>query len=107
MRNIKAIRTSVLAFFVNPPDMHKSKGGVIILDDNGETRGIKTRFFEVHDVGNDNEVTHDVKPGDIVAVPHGRWSRGFEVGHPEGKKMYGIDPKDIMGIYDGPVENIF
>jgi len=104
MKNIKAIRHSVLGFFVNPPGMGKTKGGIITLDDDGTTEGIRTRFFEIHDVGSDNCVTNDVKPGDIVAVAHGRWSRGFDVGHPEGKKMYALDPKDIMGIWDGPRE---
>jgi len=101
MKNIKAVRHSVLAFFINPPGIGKTKGGIITLDDNGDTTGIKTRFFEVHDVGSDNEVTNDVKPGDIVAVAHGRWSRGFDVDHPEGKKLYALDPKDIMGIWTG------
>jgi hypothetical protein len=101
MKNVKAIRHSVLAFFVNPPGQGKTKGGLITLDDNGETTGIKTRFFEVHDVGDDNVVTNDVKPGDIVAVAHGRWSRGFDIDHPEGKKMYALDPKDILGIWTG------
>ncbi len=104
MKNIKAIRHSVLAFFVNPPGMGKTKGGLITLDDNGSETGIKTRFFEIHSVGSDNAVSNDVKTGDIVAVAHGRWSRGFDVDHPEGKKMYALDPKDIMGIWDGPRE---
>ena len=101
MKQIKAIRHSVLAFFVNPPGQGKTKGGLITLDDDGDTTGIKTRFFEIHDVGSDNAVTGDVKPGDIVAVAHGRWSRGFDVEHPEGKKMYALDPKEIMGVWTG------
>jgi len=101
MKNIRAVRHSVLAFFVNPPGEGKTKGGVITLDDDGDQTGIKTRFFEVHSVGNDNIVTNDIKAGDFVAVPHGRWSRGFDVDHPEKKKMYAIDPKDIMGIWTG------
>jgi len=104
MKNIRAMRHSVLGFFVNPPGNGITKGGVITLDDDGTEKGIKTRFFEVHSVGNDNEVSNDIKAGDFVAVPHGRWSRGFDVDHPEKKKMYAIDPKDIMGIWDGPKE---
>jgi len=100
MKNIKAVRHSVLAFFVNPPGMGKTKGGIITLDDDGDTTGIKTRFFEVHDVGNDNEVTNDVKPGDIVAVAHGRWSRGFDVDHPEGKKIIRTRSKRYHGYLD-------
>tara|TARA_B100001094_G_scaffold276466_1_gene284687 strand:+ start:647 stop:976 length:330 start_codon:yes stop_codon:yes gene_type:complete len=101
MKNVRAIRHSVLGFFVNAPGEGRTKGGIITLDDDGQTTGIKTRFFEVHDVGSDNVVTDDVKKGDIVAVAHGRWSRGIDIGHPEGKKMYSLDPKDIMGIWEG------
>tara|TARA_R100001509_G_scaffold119671_1_gene73983 strand:+ start:25 stop:360 length:336 start_codon:yes stop_codon:yes gene_type:complete len=101
MKNVKAIRHSVLGFFVNPPGEGKTKGGLITLDDDGESVGVKSRFFEVHDVGSDNAVTQDVKPGDIVLVAHGRWSRGFDVDHPEGKKLYSLDPTDIMGIWEG------
>ena len=106
MKNVRAIRHSVLGFFVNPPGEGRTKGGLITLDDDGKSTGIKTRFFEVHDVGNDNVVTHDVKKGDIVAVAHGRWSRGFDIDHPEGKKLYSLDPKDIMGIWTGDIEAV-
>ena len=106
MKNVRAIRHSVLGFFVNPPGEGRTKGGLIILDDDGKNTGIKTRFFEVHDVGNDNVVTDDVKKGDIVAVAHGRWSRGFDIDHPEGKKLYSLDPKDILGIWTGDIEAV-
>tara|TARA_B100000287_G_scaffold399743_1_gene418334 strand:- start:19 stop:351 length:333 start_codon:yes stop_codon:yes gene_type:complete len=106
MKNVRAIKHSVLGFFVNPPGEGRTKGGLITLDDDGKSTGIKTRFFEVHDVGNDNVVTHDVKKGDIVAVAHGRWSRGFDIDHPEGKKLYSLDPKDIMGIWTGDIEAV-
>ena len=106
MKNVRAIKHSVLAFFVNPPGEGRTKGGLITLDDDGDATGIKTRFFEIHDVGSDNVVTHDIQKGDIVAVAHGRWSRGFDVDHPERKKLYALDPKDIMGIWDGPREAV-
>ena len=101
MRNIKATGHSVLAFFVNPPGEYKTPGGVIKLHDDGKTAGIKTRWFRIHSVGNNNIVSKDIKSGDIVAVPHGRWTKGLDVGHPEGKTIHGLDPKDIMGVYDG------
>ena len=106
MKNVRAVKHSVLAFFVNPPGEGRTKGGLITLDDDGKSTGIKTRFFEIHDVGNDNVVTNDIKKGDIVAVAHGRWSRGFDIGHPEGKKLYSLDPKDILGVYTGDIEAI-
>ena len=61
MKNVRAVKHSVLAFFVNPPGEGKTKGGIITLDDDGDASGIKTRFFEVHSVGNDNVVTDDIK----------------------------------------------
>jgi hypothetical protein len=106
MRNVKATRTSVLAWFINPPSETVSKGGIIIINDDGDSRGIKTRFFRIHDVGVDSGIYHDIKPGDIVAVAHGRWTRGFDVDHPDGNKLYGLDPKDILGTYDGKVDDL-
>ena len=52
-------------------------------------------------MGDNNIVSKDINAGDIVAVPHGRWTKGLDVGHPEGKMIHGLDPKDIMGVYDG------
>ena len=48
MRKVRATATSVLGFFVNPPGEGRTKGGLITLDDDGKTEGIKSRFFEVH-----------------------------------------------------------
>jgi len=106
MRQVKATATSVLAFFVNPPGEHTLKSGLIVLDDDGQQRGIKSRYFVVHDVGSRTEVIDDIKKGDIVLVAHGRWSRGFDVDDDEGRKLYALDAKDIMGVYEGDVTNI-
>jgi hypothetical protein len=106
MRKIRATANSVLGFFVNPPGQRTTQGGVIMLDDDGNVNGIRTRFFEIHDVGDRTEVAQDIKPGDLVAVAHGRWSRGFDVDAEDGRKLYALDPKDILGIYLGPKENL-
>ena len=106
MKQVKATGNSVLGFFINPPGQRTTDGGVIMLDDDGKTDGIRTRFFEVHDVGERTCVADDIKPGDFVAVSHGRWSRGFDVEREDGRKLYAIDPEEILGVYDGPVENL-
>lgn len=106
MKKVKATPTSVLGFFVNPPGQRKTTGGIIMLDDDGKTDGIKTRFFEIYDVGERSDVAQDLKPGDLVAVAHGRWSRGFDIGAEDGRKLYALDAKDILGVYDGPKENL-
>lgn len=106
MREVKATPKSVLGFFVTPPGQSVTQGGIHLLDDNGKTEGIKTRFFEIHDVGASTIVSTDIKKGDIVAVPHGRWSRGFDIGREDGKKIHALDPKDIMMIYEGDISKI-
>ena len=106
MRQVRATAKTVLGFFINPPGQHTLSSGLIMLDDDGNTRGIKSRYFEIHDVGSLSEVANDVKKGDIVCVAHGRWSRGFDVEHEDGKKRYAVDAKDIMGLYEGDVNNI-
>ena len=61
-------------------DMHfgetKSKGGIIIVDDDGTAEGIHPRWGKVYAVGRAQE---DVKVGEWVMVAHGRWSRAFKV----------------------------
>ena len=106
MRDTKATGHSVLAFFINPPGISTSKSGLIRLNDDGQTAGIRTRWFRIHSVGDNNVVSKDINAGDIVAVPHGRWTRGFDCNHPDGKLLYGLDPADILGVYNGNEEDL-
>jgi len=61
-------------------DMHfgetKSKGGIILTDDDGSEGGIHPRWGKVYAIGDQQE---DVKVGEWVMVSHGRWSRGFKI----------------------------
>ena len=61
-------------------DMHfgetKSKGGIILVDDDGSAEGIHPRWGKVYAVGN---LQDDVKVGEWVLVSHGRWSRAFKL----------------------------
>ena len=61
-------------------DMHfgetKSKGGIIIVDDDGTAGGIHPRWGKVYAVGKDQV---DVKVGEWIMVAHGRWSRAFKL----------------------------
>ena len=54
----------------------KSKGGIIIVDDDGTAEGIHPRWGKVYAVGRAQE---DVKVGEWVMVAHGRWSRAFKL----------------------------
>ena len=54
----------------------KSKGGIIIVDDDGTAEGIDPRWGKVYAVG---KLQDDVKVGEWVMVAHGRWSRAFKL----------------------------
>ena len=79
-------------------DMHfgetKSKGGIILTDDDGSEGGIHPRWGKVYAIGDQQE---DVKVGEWVMVSHGRWSRGFKI-KKEGVELEVrmIDENDIL-----------
>jgi|TARA_R110002074_G_scaffold87626_7_gene193480 co-chaperonin GroES (HSP10) len=52
-------------------------GGVIVIDDDANTRGIYPRWGRVHSKGPRNKDEYAV--GDWVLVEHGRWTRGYNI----------------------------
>ena len=80
---------------------YKTASGVIIPDDNGKERGIKSRWGIVYSVGNAIDY---VKPGDSVLVSHGRWSRGIKIKQQDGTftTIRRVDPNDILLVKDKP-----
>jgi co-chaperonin GroES (HSP10) len=75
-------------------DERISTGGIVLLNDNGKSSGIRPRWGRVYAVGPDQ---HDIKVGKWICVEHGRWTRGIDVEDEEGKKtLRRVDPKDIM-----------
>ena len=61
-------------------DMHfgekRTKGGIIVLDDDGTEAGIHPRWAKVYAIGDQQD---DVKVGEWVMVAHGRWSRALKI----------------------------
>jgi co-chaperonin GroES (HSP10) len=62
----------------------KTRGGLIITDDDGTTRGIYPRWARVHSKGPDND--DDYQIGDWVLVEHGRWTRSVKIDEGSGEK---------------------
>lgn len=75
-------------------DERLTTSGIVLLNDNGKSTGIRPRWGRVYAVGPDQK---DFTPGQWVLVAHGRWTRGLEVRDPGGEHtIRKIDPKDIM-----------
>ena len=68
-------------------DMHfgeqKTASGLIIGNDDGQTRGIYPRWARVFSKGPDNK--DDFEAGDWILVMHGRWTRGIKLETAEGE----------------------
>ena len=83
----------------------KTRGGIIMLDDDGKGLGIHPRWCQVYAVGPKQE---DVKVGQWLLVAHGRWTRGMVVdkdGVKEEVRM--VDEKDILLVSDEePIKDI-
>ena len=76
----------------------KSKGGIILLDDDGTEAGIHPRWAKVYAVGDQQD---DVKVGQWLLIAHGRWSRGFKVKKDgEELEVRMIDENDILLVSD-------
>jgi co-chaperonin GroES (HSP10) len=75
-----------------------TKGGIIIIDDNGMDRGIRPRSCIVYKVGRDIDY---LKPGETILVAHGRWTRGINM-NVAGDKfvMHMVDPNDVLTVIE-------
>jgi len=77
----------------------KLNSGLILLNDNGTTAGIRPRWGRIYAVGPEQK---DYSVGDWICVAHGRWTRGVEIEDAEGNAVTirKVDPKDILLISD-------
>ena len=79
----------------------KTKGGIILTNDDGRGAGIRPRWGKVYSVGRKQK---EIKPGEWVLVEHGRWTRGVLLQKPNGEELVirRVDFKDIMATSDEP-----
>lgn len=79
-------------------DERLSTGGIVLLNDNGKSTGIRPRWGRVYAVGPQQK---NVRVGEWVCVEHGRWTRGIDIEDEAGKHtLRRVDPKDIMMTAD-------
>ncbi len=80
----------------------RSKGGIILVDDDGSESGIHPRWAKVYAIGKEQD---DVKVGEWVMVAHGRWSRALKVKKDgEELEVRMIDENDILLVSDDEPE---
>lgn len=72
--------------------------GIVLLNDNGKSDGIRPRWGKVYAVGPDQT---DIQAGQWVCVAHGRWTRGVSIEDETGPHMIRrVDHKDILLVSD-------
>ena len=75
-------------------DERITTGGIVLLNDNGKSLGIRPRWGRVYAVGPEQQ---DVRVGEWVCIAHGRWTRGIDIEDESGKQtLRRVDPKDIL-----------
>jgi hypothetical protein len=68
--------------------------GIVLLNDNGTTAGIRPRWGKIYAIGPNQR---DVTVGQWICVAHGRWTRGVEIEDDAGPRtIRKVDPKDIL-----------
>jgi Chaperonin 10 Kd subunit len=71
-----------------------TKGGLVLLSDDGKSEGIRHRWGRVWAVGPEQT---DVKVGEWILLEHGRWTRGVTVVEDDGSEIT-IRRADLNGI---------
>jgi co-chaperonin GroES (HSP10) len=80
-----------------------SNGGIIILNDDMKSSGIRPRWAKVYAVGPDQK---DVQVGQYILISHGRWTRGIKIEDDEGvRTIRKVDNDDILMVSDEPIND--
>ena len=101
--NFQAIGDHILVYGMEFRE-RLSRGGIIMINDDMKSAGIRPRWARVYAVGPKSK--EDIKVGDYIMIAHGRWSRGMTIEDSEGEKVIRkIDPNDILLISETPVND--
>jgi len=75
----------------------KTKGGIIIRDDNGTARGVYPRWAQVWAKGPANKEEYEV--GDYILIEHGRWTRKMDLDiNGEEITIHRVDTDAILAV---------
>ena len=97
IESIRALDDHVLVADMNFKE-RITTSGILLLNDDGRTAGIRPRWAQVYAIGPDQE---DIKVGQWILVAHGRWTRGVKLEDGDGEHVIRrIDPNDILLLSD-------
>jgi co-chaperonin GroES (HSP10) len=84
-------------------DERISHGGIVLMNDDMKSAGIRPRWAKVYAVGPEQK---DVKVGQFILIAHGRWTRGVKIEDTEGEKVIRkVDNNDILMVSDEMVND--
>jgi len=98
VRKLQALNDNVLVTEMEF-EARQLSSGIILLNDNGTTAGIRPRWGQVYATGPKHK---DVQVGQWICVAHGRWTRGIDIEGEDGVTfaLRRVDPKDILLVSD-------
>ena len=100
VQNVRALNDHILVTDMQF-DQRQLASGIVLLNDDMKSVGIRPRWAKVYKVGPEQ---HDVHENQYVLVAHGRWTRGVRIKDKGGEKtLRRVDPNDILLISDEPV----
>lgn len=79
-------------------------GRIILPNDDGKQEGVRTRWAQIHSVG---EGITDVKEGEWLLLKHGNWTRGcdFHDSNDEKYTVWKVNwPDGALAVSDEPTE---
>jgi len=84
-----------------------TKGGIVLLNDDMKSHGIRPRWAQVYALGPDFNTISDLEVGKWIYITHGRWTRGIDIEDETGKHtLRRVDPDDILLISDEHVNDL-
>ena len=87
-------------------DVRITNGGIVLLNDDMKSAGIRPRWGKIYAVGPDQKDPELVE-GKWVMISHGRWTRGIDIEDEEGEKTISrVDNNDILLVSDEYVNDM-
>lgn len=87
-------------------DERITHGGIVLLNDDMKSAGIRPRWATIYAVGPDQK-DPELVVGKWICISHGRWTRGVDIEDETGKKtIRRVDLNDILLVSDEPVDDL-